>query len=1167
MSACTADDNDCCYKSFGAGSIIIPMDRCHQQAPNPQSAPATSDDPFCVEPRGSRGDAGMFHAYGLIYRLMQNDVPVYWLVNPTKSAPAVTATDYIHTDRDVDFWVLSSSATGVPTWGKSPTSCTGVCRPPVIHLNSDLTDETGSYPYMEFPSRGGSFIIDASDRTKFDALYTTTGAFAGYSSDTNYDFSAVDLYEIQTGAKLAYLDYRTTGPNYTLFNGGGNGPVAVTLDYEAPRLAREDPGNVSATWLALAKLGDPAAYPACRTGDWSPSTAVYCDLLENDIEAGYLQTGGFDWAWMDRWNAAGGNCSSQSAQTINQQLSEFLTAVPGMKDGQSVMLMGSPISITEQCSGKELFGATGGLGTTNAVPGEPYIIRYPSNLFMQVADLQLAFAVGSSVNQWEYTTNGYGPAATLVRLAGEDTGTLCKYHRANLKCDSYPGDQGDMASYARYQDDLNNGVLFYMAGNQITQGGNMSHLRMVLNSFLALPNGNQDSNASTSTSVEVTRSSPIVGDAGDGIDALYQGSISVMTPAVAVTRYTGTASDSTFRFPHFTGHFRGIDTDKITDSDQDFATLAAVSDALLFDAADGIPATKPAGCGADEYSAACRTIFTTTTTGDNTSKSNRPSQVALSTTNAAITSNGLAALLNSVYTDETGSTFSSTELNTLISRVHAGQYDTGTSTWYAALGGVDRSTAAVIPQSPILGVTRPTMAYFGATDGMIHAVCVDTVGKCTSKGQELWAFMPRQNLPLLFKNHQRVDGSITVDDVYGDFDSDGTAEYKTILTFQVGNNAHEVGDNNVEPGFYALDVTDPTAPVVLWEAAAGHSNTYDIGIGLETAMGIVNISSVFKSVTFAQTSNGGNGGSGFRIEARDTVTGAFIWANGGLYEQPRRNTVGDPLELENDAAQLPATAIPGGVSGFDEKGTGFVTHLVAPSVRGELFVFDADDGVEPMGAGKALFSFSDDYRPIGARPAIMRIKGSNKFAAVVGSGGYTDPGKSLTWSPDNDPDGAPVVQWVVGVPLDSIGSTSPTMSETGTSSVAAFGGFAYDLTAGERVFAPVTVAGNSFFFSTDTDNVNAADYGLGAASGKLYQGNMKAAATGTASSLDSVKELGKAVAGGAGAVAVNADGRAVISGAGGVSKQDAQDGYDATGGDLVTGELSITYRQLWLRLR
>ena len=101
---------------------------------------------------------------------------------------------------------------------------------------------------------------------------------------------------------------------------------------------------------------------------------------------------------------------------------------------------------------------------------------------------------------------------------------------------------------------------------------------------------------------------------------------------------------------------------------------------------------------------------------------------------------------------------------------------------------------------------RASSVYIAANDGMLHNLDGDT-------GTERWAFIPRLMMPKLYRladqdyanRHQYyVDGSPTVGDVYDPV----AKEWKTIL---VG------GYNSGGRGYYALDVTDPTTPIALWE--------------------------------------------------------------------------------------------------------------------------------------------------------------------------------------------------------------------------------------------------------------------------------------------------------------------------------------------------------------
>lgn len=108
--------------------------------------------------------------------------------------------------------------------------------------------------------------------------------------------------------------------------------------------------------------------------------------------------------------------------------------------------------------------------------------------------------------------------------------------------------------------------------------------------------------------------------------------------------------------------------------------------------------------------------------------------------------------------------------------------------------------------------SRQAMVYVAANDGMLHALNATT-------GQETWAYVPRIVMPNLWRlasenysnNHRYyVDGSPESGDVY--FSSDSA--WHTIL---VG------GLNKGGRGYYALDITDPANPRVLWEICADSS--------------------------------------------------------------------------------------------------------------------------------------------------------------------------------------------------------------------------------------------------------------------------------------------------------------------------------------------------------
>ena len=116
---------------------------------------------------------------------------------------------------------------------------------------------------------------------------------------------------------------------------------------------------------------------------------------------------------------------------------------------------------------------------------------------------------------------------------------------------------------------------------------------------------------------------------------------------------------------------------------------------------------------------------------------------------------------------------------------------------------------------------RQRVLLVGGNDGMLHAFKDNDESDPTdaSGGTELWAYVPRLVMDKMYKladsqynsKHQfYVDGTPVVADIYT---GGATPTWKTIA---VG------GLNGGGRGFYALDVTDPTKPVALWEFGPGN---------------------------------------------------------------------------------------------------------------------------------------------------------------------------------------------------------------------------------------------------------------------------------------------------------------------------------------------------------
>lgn len=120
--------------------------------------------------------------------------------------------------------------------------------------------------------------------------------------------------------------------------------------------------------------------------------------------------------------------------------------------------------------------------------------------------------------------------------------------------------------------------------------------------------------------------------------------------------------------------------------------------------------------------------------------------------------------------------------------------------------------------------SRPGTVYMGTNDGMMHAFAADT-------GAERWAYIPSMVIPNLWKladiNYAHVNyvnGSpITTDICTANCTNNATAVWKTILVGGLSGGGR---------GYYALDITDPVTPSLLWEFTPAQDSDLGYSFGL-----------------------------------------------------------------------------------------------------------------------------------------------------------------------------------------------------------------------------------------------------------------------------------------------------------------------------------------------
>ena len=257
--------------------------------------------------------------------------------------------------------------------------------------------------------------------------------------------------------------------------------------------------------------------------------------------------------------------------------------------------------------------------------------------------------------------------------------------------------------------------------------------------------------------------------------------------------------------------------------------------------------------------------------------------------------------------------------------------------------------------------SRNGTVYVGANDGMLHAFDA-------TSGQETWAYVPEIVLPSLYKladknystQHQFfVDDTPEVGDICPNAPSSSCAasEWKTIL---VG------GLNRGGKGYYALDITDPTTPKLLWEFT-------DTNLGY--SYGNPRITKLKNGTWVVLLSSGYNNADGQgRVYVLNANSGTLIRSI-----SDGTGTAGSPSGL----ARLGAHALTP-----DTDNTTLAAY--GGDTLGNLWRFDVNGDIGASGYdAQLLATFKDaggNAQPITAKPTIASVNG--KPIVYVGTGRY-----------------------------------------------------------------------------------------------------------------------------------------------------------------------------------
>ena len=255
---------------------------------------------------------------------------------------------------------------------------------------------------------------------------------------------------------------------------------------------------------------------------------------------------------------------------------------------------------------------------------------------------------------------------------------------------------------------------------------------------------------------------------------------------------------------------------------------------------------------------------------------------------------------------------------------------------------------------------KTRMVYVGANDGMLHAFKADS-------GEEAWAFVPTDVMPNLWKladfdyrnmHTNFVNGEITVADIY----DSGT--WKTILVGGLGQGGK---------AFYALDISNPLSPTLLWEL---NSSALDLGFSYGKPV-VTKRASDNKWVVLITSGYNNTTGLG-KLYVLDAKTGGDL-SSGGI-----STGVGSAVN-PSGLAQVSAFATNPGKNNLAQ-------YVYGGDLFGNVWRFDITDNT--VIKLTTLKTNTNIAQPITTGPSLGLIK--SKRVVFMGTGKYLESGDLLT---------------------------------------------------------------------------------------------------------------------------------------------------------------------------
>ena len=271
--------------------------------------------------------------------------------------------------------------------------------------------------------------------------------------------------------------------------------------------------------------------------------------------------------------------------------------------------------------------------------------------------------------------------------------------------------------------------------------------------------------------------------------------------------------------------------------------------------------------------------------------------------------------------------------------------------------------------------SRAGTVYIGTNDGMLHAFDA-------SNGQERWAYVPSMVIPNMWKladqnyatkHSYYVDGDPVISDICTANCSTTSATWRTILV---------AGLNGGGRGYYALDITNPTSPALLWEFDTSH----DPNLGYTFGTPVITKNADGKWVVLLTS-----GYNNIPDAPAEDFSAPINKGDGKGYLYILDANLGPNAEFTKLATGVGDVSTPSGlgkIASFaeDPEKNNRTTYTYGGDLLGNLWRFDIN--AEQSATNPLLFATFGASQPITTRPELGKIK--NKRVVFVGTGKYLE---------------------------------------------------------------------------------------------------------------------------------------------------------------------------------